>query len=64
MVNFQEWTIFHISLFVTFVISGLAINLVQVVLFLTVGQLSRRLFRKINFCFNWMINAQVMEPPD
>jgi hypothetical protein len=59
MVNFKEWTICHISLFVTFVLSGVAINAVQAVLFFTVGQVSRRAFRKINFYFNWMINAQV-----
>jgi hypothetical protein len=59
MVNFREWTVCHISLFVTFVISGLFINLIQAILFFTVGLLSRKLFRKINFYFNWMINAQV-----
>ena len=59
MVNFKEWTVFHISLFVTFVISGLVINLIQAILFFTVGLVSRRLFRKINFYLNWMINAQV-----
>jgi hypothetical protein len=28
-------------------------------LFFTVGQVSRKFFRKINFYFNWIINAQV-----
>jgi hypothetical protein len=59
MTNFREWTLFHISLFVTFVVSGLIINLIQASLFFTVGQVSRKFFRKINFYFNWIINAQV-----
>lgn len=60
MANFREWNILHIFLFVTFVVSGLIINLVQVILFFTVGLLSRKVFRKINFYFNWMINAQIL----
>jgi len=60
MVNFKEWTICHLSIFMTFVLSGLAINMVQLCLFILVGWWNRCLFRKINYYLVWMIYAQLL----
>ena len=59
MGNFREWTICHLSLFMTFVISGLAINGLQLAFYLLIGWWNRPLFKKINYYFLWMIYAQV-----
>lgn len=57
--SFKQWTVCHLSLFITFIVSGLAINALQLGLYLLVGWWNKRLFRKINYYFIWMIYAQV-----
>ena len=59
MVDFKQWTICHLSLFMTFVLSGLVINIVQLCLFILIGWWNRSLFRKLNYYLVWMIYAQV-----
>ena len=59
MFNYKEWTVLHIMLFVTFVVSGLIINLIQGVFYLVLASTNRQLFRKINYYLIWMIYAQV-----
>ncbi len=59
MANYKEWTILHLSLFITFIVSGLCINFVQAVVYLLIGTWNKTLFRKLNFYFIWMIYAQV-----
>lgn len=60
MVDFKQWTICHLSLFMTFVLSGLVINIVQLCLFLLIGWWNRSLFRKLNYYLVWMIYAQLL----
>ena len=57
--NFKTWTICHLSLFMTFIISGLLINCVQAGLYILIGWWHRTLFRKLNYYLVWMIYAQV-----
>lgn len=60
MVDFKQWTICHLSLFMTFVLSGLVINIVQLCLFILIGWWNRSLFRKLNYYLVWMIYAQLL----
>ena len=59
LTQFRTWTIFHICLFITFLVSSFIINIVQAVLYFTVGLLSKTLYRTINSFFVWQIHAQV-----
>ncbi len=43
----------------TFVLSGLAINAVQLFLYLLIGWWNPTLFQKINYYLIWMLYAQV-----
>jgi len=45
----QEWRLVHMLITFTWLVNGLVINLVQLTLHLTLGRVSRDLFRKINF---------------
>ena len=58
--GFREWTVFQILFFLTFLISGLAVNLIQAVLFLTLGQANRELFRKVNYYLVYAIYGQLL----
>lgn len=60
MSQWREWTALHICFFVTFIISGLAINLVQALLYLLVGWWHHTLFRRLNYYLVWMIYAQLL----
>ena len=55
----KTWTVFHICLFITFLLSSFIINIVQAVLYITVGFLSKTLYRNINSFLVWQIHAQV-----
>ncbi len=58
--RWREWTVFHVFLFVTFLVSGLFVNAVQGTLFLLVGTWNRRLFRRINYYLVWLIYTQLL----
>ncbi len=58
--HWKEWTVVHMLLFVTLLVTGLAINAVQMLLFLTVAPLDRTLFRKLNYYLVWTIYAQIL----
>ena len=58
--GWREWPACHILIFLTFLLSGLAINAVQAVLFLAVGTHNRPLFRRINYYLVWMIYGQLL----
>ena len=60
MANFKTWTICHLSVFMTFIISGLLINCVQACLYISIGWWQPTLFRKLNYYLVWMIYAQVL----
>jgi hypothetical protein len=59
MVEFKQWTVLHLSGFITFIFSGLAINAAQAGIYLIIGWWNKSLFRKINYYLVWMIYAQV-----
>lgn len=56
----KTWTVFHICLFITFLLSSFIINIVQAVLYITVGFLSKTLYRNINSFLVWQIHAQLL----
>lgn len=56
----KTWTVFHICLFITFLLSSFIINIVQAVLYITVGFLSKTLYRNINSFLVWQIHAQLV----
>jgi len=60
MANFKTWTICHLSVFMTFIISGLLINCVQACLYISIGWWQPTLFRKLNYYLVWMIYAQLL----
>jgi len=60
MLNFKQWTLCHLSLFVTFIVSGLLINAIQLCLYCLIGWWNRSLFRKLNYYLVWMIYAQLL----
>lgn len=59
MGSLKEMSIFHVLLCVTFIVSGLTINLVQFILFLLLAKINRNLFRKINYYLVYMIYSQL-----
>ena len=59
--NFKQWTVCHLSFFMTFVLSGIVINIVQLCLFILIGWWHRSLFRKLNYYLVWMIYSQVYQ---
>jgi len=58
--NFKQWTFCQLALFMTFIISGLIINFIQLCLYCLVWWWSRSIFRKINYYLVWMIYAQLL----
>ncbi len=58
--NWRQWTIFHVFMFVTFLVSGVAVNAAQLVLFALLGTWNRRLFRRLNYYLVWVIYTQLL----
>jgi len=58
----KEFTLFHVFLFLSFMISGLLINAVQLVLYLVIVKLlhNRSLFRSINYYLIYAIYGQLL----
>jgi len=56
----RTWTIFHICLFISFLLSSFIINIIQAGLYFTVGLLSKTLYRNINSFLVWQIHAQLL----
>ena len=48
------------SFFVAFIIFGLIGNLCQLILYVTIWNINRQMFRKINYYFTWMVHAQLL----
>ena len=59
MVRWQEWTVVHVSMFVTFILSALACNVVNVILYLVVRPLNLEQYRALSNTLVWVINSQV-----
>ena len=57
--HLRTWTVFHICLFITFLVSSFIINVVQAVLYVSIGLVSKQLYRTINSFLVWQIHAQV-----
>ena len=59
LTQIKSWTIFHICFFITFLASSFMINIIQALLYVTVGLLNKSIYRTINSFFVWQIHAQV-----
>jgi len=60
MIKWQEWTVVHVSMFVTFILSALMCNIVNIAVYLVVRPVDLDLYRRIASFLNWTINAQLM----
>jgi len=60
MVRWQEWTVVHVSMFVTFILSALACNVVNVILYLVVRPLNLEQYRALSNTLVWAINSQLL----
>jgi lysophosphatidic acid acyltransferase/lysophosphatidylinositol acyltransferase len=58
--KWKELAIFHILFCVTFIVSGLAVNLVQFILYVLLQRINRPLFRKVNYYLVYTIYAQLL----
>ena len=58
-VHWQEWTVVHMSLFVTFLVSSLTCNAIHILAYFIVKPYNLELFRTISSGLCWTINAQV-----
>lgn len=58
--NFKEIALFHVLLCVTFIVSGLLVNLVQFILYCLLSKVNRPLFRRLNYYFVYTIYAQLL----
>jgi len=59
----MEWrqsTLLHLAFCTTFIISGLLINIVQFLLFITLAPINREAFRSINYYLVYSIYAQLL----
>jgi len=59
-IKWQEWTIVHVSMFVTFILSALICNVINIGIYLVVKPLNLHLYRRMAGFLNWTINAQLM----
>jgi len=58
--DFRSWTLIHLGLCITFILSGLFINVLQAVVFLILAPINRRLFRSVNYYFVYCIYGQLL----
>jgi len=60
--SWKEWRVLHVLLFISFLVSGLVINSIQLVLFVTIAKIggNRRLFRRLNYYLVYTIYAQLL----
>ncbi len=58
--NWRSWSVFHTLFFVTFVASGILVNIVQTVAWLLIGWHNIDLFRKINFYCIYALYGQIL----
>ena len=58
-VKWQEWSVVHVSMFVTFILSALACNVINVLIYFIVKPLNLSLYRRLGGYLNWTINSQV-----
>ena len=63
--SLKTFPLAHLCLAITFFLSGLCINLIQLILYVTINPFSDRLFKKINYYLHYSISARkflLMEP--
>lgn len=58
--NLREITLIHVLLCVTFIVSGLFVNLIQLILYLLLSKFNKRLYRRINYCLVYCIYSQLL----
>jgi len=60
MLNLKELALVHVLMCVTFIVSGLFINLVQFILFLLLSKVSKSLYRTLNYYLVYSIYSQLL----
>lgn len=60
MVRLREFTPIHVLFCVTFLVSGLCVNILQFVLYLLLARVNRRLYRCVNYYLVYTIYSQLL----
>ena len=62
MTEWKEFSLFHVLGFLTFLVSGLVVNMVQLVMYVVLVLLlgDRRLFRRVNYYCIYIIYGQLL----
>lgn len=59
-IRWQEWTVVHISMFVTFILTALICNILNLAIYLVIRPLNLEQYRTLSQCLLWVINSQLM----
>ena len=60
-VRWQEWTVVHISMFVTFILTAFICNVLNLAIYLVIRPLNIDQYRALSQCLLWIINSQVLD---
>ena len=62
MVQWREWSVLHVLLFMSFLVSGLIVNMIQLVMWIVLVMImkDRRLFRRCNYYCIYVIYGQLL----
>jgi lysophosphatidic acid acyltransferase/lysophosphatidylinositol acyltransferase len=60
MGNIKEFALLHLFFCLTFIVSGLFVNLVQLILYLLLSRLNKTLYRTINYYLVYIIYSQLL----
>lgn len=60
MSKIKEFALLHVFFCVTFIVSGLFVNLLQLVLFILLSRINRTLYRKLNYYLVYTVYAQLL----
>lgn len=58
LAHLRTWSIFHISIFITFLVSSFIINILQAFLYVTIRPINKSLYHRVNSFLVWQIHAQ------
>ena len=60
--DWREWSIFHVIFFLTFLVTGLLVNLIQFLVYILLVTVlgNRRLFRRFNYYCIYVIYGQLL----
>ncbi|XP_023322633.1 1-acyl-sn-glycerol-3-phosphate acyltransferase delta isoform X2 [Eurytemora carolleeae] len=60
MGNIKEFALLHLFFCITFLVSGLTVNLLQLILYILLSRVNRKLFRTLNYYLIYTIYAQLL----